>query len=149
PYDQRVPAPAAGIVPEDLAVDPGVASAARGHDARESFAWLRAPSAPWWPDGVLLGLLAAVLRIPAYFASAPLTVDDGNYGATARVLRDGATPFRDAFVSQGPGHAVLLWLSDLAGGRTLDSPRLVSALSGVVVTLALWHVARRLAARPV
>lgn len=118
-------------------------------ESRGCPAWLRAPGAPWWPDGVALGLLAALLRVPAYLASAPLSFDDGNYGATALVLRGGAVPYRDAFVSQGPGHAVLLWLGDLAGGRTLDAPRLVPALSGVVVTLALWHVARRLATRAV
>lgn len=145
PYDRRVAAPSRA-----LDVDANANSDGRhDHEARDAFPWLRAPSAPWWPDGVLLAVVAAVIRIPAYFASAPLTFDDGNYGATARVLRDGAMPFRDAFVSQGPGHAVLLWLGDLLGGRTLDSPRLASVLSGVVVTLALWHVARRLAPRHV
>jgi 4-amino-4-deoxy-L-arabinose transferase-like glycosyltransferase len=41
----------------------------------------------------------------------------------------------------------LVYVFDLLGGRTLDSPRLLSLASGIVVTLAVYAIGRRIGTR--
>ena len=66
------------------------------------------------------GAAARVLR-----DAATLVVDEGVYSSAALAMRDGALPFRQVFSAQGPLHLPLVYVFDLLGGRTLDSPRLV------------------------
>lgn len=100
-----------------------------------------------WRDLPALTLIAVALRLPAVLSSRHLSFDDGVYGATAVALRQGARPYRDVFSSQGPLHHPLLWLADLAGGRSSIGPRLLPLASGVVITLAVYLTARHLADR--
>src|SRR5689334_13976608 len=98
-------------------------------------------------DGTILTLVAVVIRLPAYFATRELVVDEGVYSSAALAMRDGAQPFRDVFSAQGPLHLPLVYAFDALGGRTLDSPRLLALVSGVVVTLAVYATARIVATR--
>jgi 4-amino-4-deoxy-L-arabinose transferase-like glycosyltransferase len=101
----------------------------------------------WYLDAGLLGLLALVVRLPALFAPRALTFDEGVYGSAVLAMRDGARPFLEIFSSQGPLQLPLLWLADLIGFRTLDAPRLLTVASGIVVTVATYAIARRVAGR--
>jgi 4-amino-4-deoxy-L-arabinose transferase-like glycosyltransferase len=95
----------------------------------------------------MLAGAAVLLRLPALFAARHLTFDDGVYGASAVAMRDGGVPFREVFSSQGPLFLPLVWLADVVGLRTLDAPRLLGVSSGVVVTLAVYLLARELTDR--
>lgn len=98
-----------------------------------------APPTPRVWDMAALGVLAVALRLPVYFAGAHVTFDDGVFGASAIAMRHGGAPFREVFSSQGPLFLPLLWLGDLLGGRTLDSPRFLALFSGVALAvLAYW-----------
>jgi len=98
-------------------------------------------------DLAWLSLAAVVLRLPAVLSSRHLSFDDGVYGATAVAMRDGARPYRDVFSSQGPLHHPLLFVADLVGGRTQDAPRVLSLAAAVVITIAVYVIARRIAGR--
>lgn len=95
----------------------------------------------------LLGvmLLAVAVRLPALASSMHLGFDDGVFGASALAMRDGATPFRDIFSSQGPLFLPLVWLADLIGLRSFSAPRLLAIAAGVVIVAATAAAARRLA----
>ncbi len=92
----------------------------------------------WWPDAVLLGLAALLVRIPAFFAPTNLGYDDGGYGLAAIAMREGYEPFRDIFSSQGPLFLALVHVADLIGLRTLDAPRLLAVAAGIVTTIAVY-----------
>lgn len=101
--------------------------------------WSAAAPRPW--DLVALGVLAAAVRLPAYFAGPHLTFDDGVFGASAIAMRHGGAPFREVFSSQGPLFLPVVWLGDLLGGRTMDSPRIAALCSGIALALlAYWTV---------
>ncbi len=91
---------------------------------------------------MLLGIAALLVRLPALFASRSLVVDEGVYSSAALAMRDGAVPFRDVFSAQGPLHLPLVYVFDAVGGRTLDSPRLLAVVSGIVVTVAVYATGR-------
>jgi 4-amino-4-deoxy-L-arabinose transferase-like glycosyltransferase len=97
----------------------------------------------------IVALLAAALavRLPGLFASRSLVFDEGVYASSALAMRDGALPFRQVFSAQGPLHLPLVYAFDLIGGRTLDSPRLVAVTAGLVVTLAVYSIGRRIGTR--
>ncbi|MCU1458248.1 MAG: Dolichyl-phosphate-mannose-protein mannosyltransferase [Actinomycetia bacterium] len=99
------------------------------------------------PALVLIALLALVIRIPAFFATRVLSFDDGVYGASAVAMRHGGIPFRDVFSSQPPLFLPLVSVFDALGMRRLDSPRLLSVVSGVLVVIAVWGIAHRLGGR--
>jgi 4-amino-4-deoxy-L-arabinose transferase-like glycosyltransferase len=101
----------------------------------------------WRLDASLLTLVALLIRLPALFASRELVVDEGVYSSAALAMRDGALPFREVFSAQGPLHLPLVYAFDLLGGRTLDSPRLLSVVSGLVVTVAVYAIGRRIGTR--
>lgn len=92
-------------------------------------------------DLTVLGLLAALLRIPAFFAERHLTFDDGTFASSVIAMRHGGVPFRDVFSSQGPLFLPLVWLGDLIGGRTLDSPRVTAVVSGVALAMVTYWAA--------
>ena len=98
-------------------------------------------------DVALLGIGALLIRLPAYFSSRELVVDEGVYSSAALAMRDGAKPFEQVFSAQGPLHLPLVYVFDLLGGRTLDSPRLLAVVSGVVVTLAVYATGRLIGTR--
>ena len=98
-------------------------------------------------DLLWLSVAAVVVRLPAVLSSRHLSFDDGVYGATAVAMRHGARPYRDVFSSQGPLHHPLLYVADLLGGRTQDAPRLLSLAAAVVITIAVYLIARRVAGR--
>jgi hypothetical protein len=98
-------------------------------------------------DLVILAAAAVLLRLPALVSPRHLTFDDGVYGASAVAMRDGGVPFRDVFSSQGPVFLPLVWLADILGLRTLDAPRLLGVVSGVVLTLVVYLIARELTDR--
>lgn len=100
-----------------------------------------------WVDVAGLALLALVVRIPAYLADKGLTFDDGVFASSAIAMRDGGVPFRDVFSSQGPLFLPLVALGDAVGMRTLDSPRVLAVLSGVVAVVATYWTALRLTDR--
>ena len=60
-------------------------------------------------------------------------------------MRHGAVPFRDLFSSQGPLHLMLIWLGDLP--RTSWSPRVASFVAGVVLTMFVYFIGRRITSR--
>jgi 4-amino-4-deoxy-L-arabinose transferase-like glycosyltransferase len=97
-----------------------------------------------WVTPVALGLLALVVRLPAFFSARHLGFDDGVYGASVLSMRDGYLPFEDLFSPQGPLHLPILYVGDWLGFRTLNAPRVVPVLAGVGTTLAVWAAARRL-----
>jgi 4-amino-4-deoxy-L-arabinose transferase-like glycosyltransferase len=109
--------------------------------------WGAAARPHWRMDAVVLGVVAVVLRLPAFFATRSLVFDDGTFGASALAMRQGDLPFRDLFSSQGPVFLPLVWLADLVGFRTLDAPRLLSLASGVLVTIAVYSCGRRVTTR--
>jgi 4-amino-4-deoxy-L-arabinose transferase-like glycosyltransferase len=98
-------------------------------------------------DLAWLSLAAVVIRLPAVLSTRHLSFDDGVYGATAVAMRHGARPYRDVFSSQGPLHHPLLYVADLVGGRTQNAPRVLSLAAAVVITVAVYLVARRIAGR--
>ena len=63
-------------------------------------------------------------------------------------MRHGLMPYRDLFSSQGPLHYPLLYVGDLLSGRPLNGPRVVPVLSGIVCSIAVWAMARRLGSVP-
>jgi hypothetical protein len=101
----------------------------------------------WRSDAAFLAGFAVLLRLPAFFATRSLVFDDGVYASSALAMRAGAAPFRDVFSSQGPMFLPLVWLGDLIGFRTLDAPRVLSLVSGVVLTIAVYSCARRVTSR--
>jgi 4-amino-4-deoxy-L-arabinose transferase-like glycosyltransferase len=107
----------------------------------------RSARARWWIDASVFGVVALLLRVPAYLAPRSLIFDDGVYAASALAMRAGAAPFRAVFSSQGPLFLPLIWLGDLVGFRTLDSPRLLSIVSGIVATVAIYAIARHITTR--
>lgn len=87
---------------------------------------------------VAVAVLAALLRLPIYFAGRHLTFDDGVFASSALAMRDGGVPFRQVFSSQGPLFLPLVYVGDVLGLRTLDSPRLTGVAAGVVVTIFIY-----------
>ena len=98
-------------------------------------------------DLALLALGTILLRIPAFLSSRHLTFDDGVFASSVIAMREGGLPFRDVFSSQGPLFLPLAYLGDLLGFRTIDSPRVLAVVSGVVVVLGLYWCATRLTDR--
>jgi len=99
-------------------------------------------------DAGLLGLLAFALRVPALLAPTNLGYDDGGYGLAVVAMREGHAPFRDVFSPQGPLFLPLMRVADLVGLETMNAPRLLSVLAGVVVSVAVYFAARELMDRP-
>lgn len=98
-------------------------------------------------DLAALTLATVLLRLPAYLAERHLTFDDGVFGASAVAMRAGGRPFADVFSSQGPLFLPLVWLADGVGLRTLDAPRLLAVISGVVLVAAVYLAGRLLVDR--
>ena len=107
-----------------------------------------APESPtgtrWWPDPVLIGLGAALVRIPSLFAPTQLGYDDGGYGLAAIAMRQGYEPFRDIFSPQGPLFLPLVHAADRIGLEAQNAPRLLSVTAGVVVAIAVYAIAAQL-----
>ena len=101
----------------------------------------------WRIDATVLGVVALLLRLPAFFTDKSLVFDDAVFAASAYAMRAGEAPFKTVFSSQGPMFLPLLWLGDLVGFRTVNSPRVLSVTSGIVVTLAVYAIARRVTTR--
>ncbi|MDQ2678227.1 MAG: glycosyltransferase family 39 protein [Actinomycetota bacterium] len=100
-----------------------------------------------WSDMVALVTLALLVRIPAYFAPRALSFDDGVFSNSAVAMRAGGVPFRDVFSSQGPLFLPLVWLGDLVGFRTMDSPRVLAVVSGLVIVAAVYWTAAQMTDR--
>ncbi len=105
------------------------------------------PDRVHWVDVAGLALLALAVRIPAYLADKGLTFDDGVFANSVIAMRYGGVPFRDVFSSQGPLFLPLAAAGDLLGMRTLDSPRVLAVVSGIVAVLATYWTALRLTDR--
>lgn len=101
----------------------------------------------WGVDLAVLGLVALLFRLPAFFSPRHLTFDDGVFASSALAMRDGDVPFRDVFSSQGPLFLALVWVGDLVGFRTINSPRVLAVVSGVVCVLAVYWAARQMTDR--
>jgi hypothetical protein len=101
----------------------------------------------WQIDAAVLAAVAIVIRLPAFVADAHLTYDDGVFGSSALLLRDGELPFRDIFSPQGPLFLSLVWLADLVGLRTANAARIVPLVAGAVVTVATYAAGRRITSR--
>ncbi|MCZ7628440.1 MAG: hypothetical protein M5U19_05015 [Microthrixaceae bacterium] len=98
-------------------------------------------------DATCLVGLALVVRIPAYLADRGLTFDDGVFANSVIAMRHGGVPFADVFSSQGPLFLPLVYVFDLLGGRTLDSPRALAVVSGLAATALTYLVAIRVSDR--
>lgn len=98
-------------------------------------------------DALGLALLALVVRVPAYLADRSLTFDDGVFANSAIAMREGGVPFREVFSSQGPLFLPMVYVGDLVGLRTLDSPRVLAVVSGIVAVVATYWAALRLTDR--
>lgn len=88
-------------------------------------------------------LLAAVLRLPAYFAARHLTFDDGTFASSVIAMRFGGVPFRQIFSSQAPLFLPLAYLGDTIGLHTMDSPRVIAVVSGVALVIFVHLALRR------
>jgi len=98
-------------------------------------------------DLALLAVVTIVLRLPAFFASAHLTFDDGVFGASAVAMREGGVPFRDVFSSQGPLFLPLVYVADLVGLHTMDGPRLLAIASALLMVLSTYVAGRSITDR--
>jgi hypothetical protein len=98
-------------------------------------------------DAALVALGAFVLRIPAFLSPQQLGFDDGVFGQSVLAMRAGGVPYRDVFSSQGPLFLPLAWLGDLVTGRTINSPRAIAVLSGVVLAVAVYCAGRAITTR--
>ncbi len=94
-----------------------------------------------------LALLAILLRLPAFFSSAPIGFDDGVYGLSANSMRSGYAPFRSVFSSQGPLFLPILRIADFVGFERINSPRVAALFAGVAITIATYLCAIRLTTR--
>jgi hypothetical protein len=99
-----------------------------------------------WSVPLVLAAIAVVARFPAFTASRAIVFDDGQYGVSVVDMRRGYAPYSGVFSSQGPLHFPLLYLGDLLGLRTLNAPRVTPLLAGIVATIGVWAIARRLGA---
>jgi hypothetical protein len=90
-------------------------------------------------------VLAVAARLPAFFSSRSLVIDDGVYGVAVVDMRHGLAPYTGVFSAQGPLHFPLLYVGDLIGLRTLNGPRVTPMLAGIAATIAAWAIARRVA----
>ena len=95
-------------------------------------------------DSLIVGVVALLIRIPAFFAPQPLGFDDGQFAMSVIAMRHGGLPFREVFSSQGPLFLPIAWLGDTVTFRTIDSPRAASVLAGVALTVLVLHLGRRL-----
>ncbi|MGZ6976179.1 MAG: hypothetical protein ACXVKQ_19750, partial [Acidimicrobiia bacterium] len=95
-------------------------------------------------DALVVGGLALVVRIPAFFAPQPLGFDDGQFAMSVIAMRHGGLPFREVFSSQGPLFLPIAWLGDLVTFRQIDSPRAASVLAGVALAVLVLHLGRRI-----
>ena len=95
-------------------------------------------------DALIVGSLALLVRIPAFFAPQPLGFDDGQFAMSVIAMRHGGAPFRQVFSSQGPLFLPIAWLGDLFTLRGINSPRAASVFAGVVLTVLVLLIARRL-----
>jgi hypothetical protein len=99
-----------------------------------------------WSTPALLAVVTVIVRVPAFVSAPSLVFDDGQYGVSVVDMRHGLAPYRGVFSSQGPLHYPLLYVGDLLGFRTIDAPRVTPVLAGVVATIGVWAIARRLGA---
>src|SRR5712664_3287670 len=88
-----------------------------------------------------LVVLTVAVRLPAFFASRHLVIDDGVYGVAVVDMRHGLEPYTGVFSAQGPLHFPLLYVGDLIGLRTLNGPRVTPMLAGIAATIAVWAIA--------
>ncbi len=95
-------------------------------------------------DSFIVGVVALLVRLPAFFAPQSLGFDDGQFAMSVIAMRHGGLPFRDVFSSQGPLFLPIAWLGDLLTFRTIDSPRAASVLAGVALAVLVLHVGRRI-----
>src|SRR3954469_3599390 len=95
-------------------------------------------------DSLIVGVVALVVRLPAFFAPQPLGFDDGQFAMSVIAMRHGGLPFKQVFSSQGPLFLPIAWLGDLLTFQRLDSPRAASVLSGVVLAILVLLIGRRL-----
>ncbi len=91
-----------------------------------------------------VGIVALLVRIPAFFAPRSLGFDDGQFAMSVIAMRHGGVPFQDVFSSQGPLFLPIAWLGDLITFRQLNSPRTASVLAGVALSVLVFLIARRL-----
>jgi hypothetical protein len=101
----------------------------------------------WRLDAAVLAAIAILIRIPAFVSDRHLTYDDGVFGASALLMRDGQLPYRDIFSPQGPLHLPLVFVADLVGFRTANAPRILPLVAAAVVTVATYSIGRRIATR--
>jgi hypothetical protein len=113
-----------------------------GHGAPADAARRSGPHTGAGRDLAALAVLTVALRLPAFLAERHLTFDDGVYGASAVAMRAGAQPFRDVFSSQGPLFLPIVWLGDLAGFRTWNSPRVAAVAAGVALVALVYLTGR-------
>ncbi|MEP6624631.1 MAG: glycosyltransferase family 39 protein [Acidimicrobiia bacterium] len=95
-------------------------------------------------DVIAVGVIALLVRIPAFFAPQPLGFDDGQFAMSVIAMRHGGLPFRQVFSSQGPLFLPIAWLGDLLTFQRLDSPRAASVVAGVVLAILILLIGRRL-----
>ncbi len=101
----------------------------------------------WRLDAAALATIAILIRLPAFFADAHLTYDDGVFGSSALLMRAGDLPFRQIFSPQGPLFLPLVEVADLLGLHTANAPRLLPLASGAVATVATYAAGRHLTGR--
>src|SRR5207302_10173128 len=94
----------------------------------------------------LLVVTAVVVRLPTLLSMRALSFDDGVFGASVVDMRRGFAPYAEVFATQGPLHLPLLYAGDALGLHTIAGPRVTPLLAGVVVTLAVFAIARRIRA---
>jgi len=107
----------------------------------------RTASRTWRIDAGVLAGVAVLIRLPALVADRFLTYDDGVFGSSALLMRDGDLPFREIFSPQGPLFLPLVYVADLLGLRTDNAARLLPLVAGAAVTVATYAAGRHLTTR--
>ena len=81
----------------------------------------------WRIDATVLGVVALLLRLPAFFTDKSLVFDDAVFAASAYAMRAGEAPFKTVFSSQGPMFlpGMICWrISPLSGALTTISGKI-------------------------
>lgn len=98
-------------------------------------------------DSLVLASVALLVRVPAFWSFKQLGFDDGQFAVSVLAMRHGGIPYRDVFSSQGPLFLPFAYVFDLLTFRTIDSPRAVAVVAGVVLTVAVYAAGRTIGTR--
>jgi 4-amino-4-deoxy-L-arabinose transferase-like glycosyltransferase len=104
---------------------------------------------PPWQDLLILGLILALsfgLRWP--FRDVSLIRDEGEYAYAGQQILQGAVPYRDIYNQKTPFAFYWMALVQWLAGPELPALRVATTLYGLITTVAMYLLARRLFGSP-